>query len=239
MAKYSQIADEIRKRILAGCYAVDHALPDQGKLAAEFETSRITIKKAIELLVVEGLVYSRQGSGTYVRKNALEMSKLDSKMDEYVGVTHQLADRSTITSQILHFDVRFPTDVEAEKLMLTKTQPVYAIDRLRLLSGEPFLIEHTIMPVEVIPNITKEILLNSIYNYIKGELGLKFGGANQHIRADKPNELDQKYLKCDQDDPVLEIDQVVYLTDGVPFEYSQTRHRYDQGDILVVTINSV
>ncbi|MGX7419582.1 GntR family transcriptional regulator [Carnobacterium gallinarum] len=239
MAKYIKIAEEIRERIVTGVYPVDKALPDQINLAKEFQTSRVTVKKSLELLAVEGLVYSKQGSGTYVRKNALQMSKLDNQLDEYVGVAHQLADRSSIASQILKFDVRFPNELECEKLLIDKTQPVYDIVRLRFVDDEPFLIEHTVMPVHVIPGISEEILTKSIYEYIKGELGLKFGGANRHIRADKPNELDRMYLECEIADPVLEIDQVVYLTNGVPFEYSQSRHRYDKGDVLVVNIKSV
>lgn len=238
MAKYITIAEEIRERIVTGVYPVDKALPEQVKLAKEFETSRITIKKSLELLAVEGLVYSKQGSGTYVRKNALQMSKLDNKLDEYVGVAHQLADRSSIESQVLKFDVRFPNEWECEKLLIDKTQPIYDIIRLRFVENAPFLIEHTLMPVHVIPGVSEEILKQSIYDYIKGALGLKFGGANRHIRADKPNELDQEHLECSLTDPVLEIEQVVYLTNGVPFEYSKSRHRYDKGDVLVVNVKN-
>jgi len=41
-------------------------------LAKEFHTSRVTIQRALQMLVVEGVVFSCQGSGTYVRKNTLD-----------------------------------------------------------------------------------------------------------------------------------------------------------------------
>ncbi|GER70330.1 GntR family transcriptional regulator [Weizmannia acidilactici] len=237
MAKYKMIADEIRRRIKSKVYEVSKPLPEQVKLAEEFHTSRVTIQKALDLLAVEGLVYSKQGSGTYVRKNAWQMSNLDSRADDYLGLTNKMANEGKISSMVISFQLRFPNEDECEKLIIEKNEPIYDIIRLRRLNDEPYLIEHTKMPVEVIPGLTEDILYKSIYTYIRKDLGLKIGGANRRIRADKPDELDQKYLECDKCDPVLEVNQVVYLDNGVPFEYSRTRHRYDKGDILVVDLN--
>lgn len=61
MAKYKDIAATIRNRILEGQYSADGPLPEQKKLAQEFETSRMTIQKALEMLTYEGLIYSEQG----------------------------------------------------------------------------------------------------------------------------------------------------------------------------------
>ncbi|TRZ39751.1 GntR family transcriptional regulator [Niallia circulans] len=234
MVKYKWIAEQIRNRIINKEYDSSKPLPDQEKLAKEFETSRVTIIKALNLLSIEGLIYSKQGSGTFVRKNALQMSQLDAKADEYIGLTEQIKGNGKISSVIISFNVRFPIEDEVEKLMISKNQPIYDIVRFRLLNDEPFLMEHTIMPVHVIPDITEEILQKSIYHYIKKDLNFKILGANRRIRADQPDELDKQYLQCTDRDPVLEVIQVVYLDNGVPFEYSRTRHRYDMGDILVV-----
>jgi GntR family transcriptional regulator len=62
-AKYITIAREIKKRIISQQYAANEPLPDQFALAAEFSTSRMTIQQAMRQLIVEGLVYTRQGQG--------------------------------------------------------------------------------------------------------------------------------------------------------------------------------
>lgn len=67
-AKYITIAREIKKRIISQQYAANEPLPDQFALAAEFSTSRMTIQQAIRQLIVEGLIYTRQGQGTFIRK---------------------------------------------------------------------------------------------------------------------------------------------------------------------------
>lgn len=56
MSKYEEIASIIRTRISDGTYPIDSMLPIQSDLAKEFGVSRMTIKKAIEMLTIEGLV---------------------------------------------------------------------------------------------------------------------------------------------------------------------------------------
>jgi len=68
-AKYLSIAREIKKRIISQQYPASVPLPDQFALAAEFNTSRMTIQQAMRQLIVEGLIYTRKGQGTFVRKN--------------------------------------------------------------------------------------------------------------------------------------------------------------------------
>src|SRR5699024_11757621 len=93
----------------------------------------------------------------------------------------------------------------------------------------PNTLEHTIMNAYLIPGINEEILHQSIYDYIHQELNLQFGGAHRIIQADKASEYDQKYLKCEEHDPILEIEQVVYLEDGTRSEEhtSELQSRFD------------
>lgn len=237
MSKYSKIADDLRKKIVDGIYKEGQLLPSQGDLTETYNTSRITIQKAIELLKYEGIVKSRQGYGTFVVSSASRLSIFDRRVDEYLGISKQLKGKGKLKSNILHFEIRFPTAVEQEKLNIKQFDPVYQIIRHRIFNDEPFLLEHTIMPVHVIPGIDETILKSSIYDYIEDELGLEIGIAERRIHADKPTEFDRKHLICTKLDPILEVDQVVFLEDGVPFEYSKTRYRYDKGDILMISRN--
>ncbi len=237
-AKYKEIALQLKTRILNGSYSSTNALPEQMILAKEFSTSRMTIQKALDILRKEGIIFSRQGSGTYIKQNVNLLAKLDTMSDEYVGLTKSTAGKGVITSEIIDFDIRFPNELEQKNLLITAHEPVYEIRRLRFLNKQPLLLEYTIMPNSCIPGITESVLYHSIYSYIEEELKLVIGAATRHIRADKSNHYDQKYLDCSVSDPILEVEQVVYLDSGIPFEYSKTRHRFDRGDIIVVNLNS-
>ena len=50
----------------------------------------------------------------------------------------------------------------------------------------------------------------------------------------KPQALDREYLNCEASDPVLEVEQVIYLEDGTPLEYAHCHYRYDHGGIILV-----
>lgn len=73
-SKYQQVSDWIRNRIVSGAIGTDEKVDSENDLAARFGISRQTVRHAIDQLVQEGLLYRKQGSGTYVgdRKGAEE-----------------------------------------------------------------------------------------------------------------------------------------------------------------------
>ena len=234
MTKYEQISNEMRKRIKEGTYSIDHPIPDELSLAKEFGCSRMTIKRALDILVMEGLLYRKRGHGTFIVKSGIQGNQVNVVDKENLGLTGLLKHKK-ITSKIIQFDVLFPSEEVAAQLSIDSSTLVYHIIRLRNVEGEPFVIEETFMPTNVIGGINEEVLHSSIYQHISQTLGLTIGGAHRKIRADKPNELDQEYLDCAPDDPILEVEQVAYLNTGIPFEYSFSRHRYDK--FVFTTVN--
>lgn len=229
MVKYRQISEIIRKRIMNKEYSADEPIPNEISLAEEFGCSRMTIKKALDELVMRGLLYRKRGHGTFIVKSAVDNDLINVTVDESVGLTNLLKlQGKKVTSKILKFEVKFPAKEVADQLSIDSKTPVYEIMRLRYVEGEPYVIEHTYMPASLITGINEEVLHSSIYRHITETLKLTMGGSFRKVRACKPNEWDIKYLECAPDDPVLEVEQIGYLNTGVPFEYSFSRHRYDK-----------
>ena len=136
-AKYLQIAREIKKRIISQQYPASAPLPDQFALAAEFSTSRMPIQQAMRQLIVEGLIYTRKGQGTFVRKNFLQLSQWELPGSDYFGATKTWEHLGEVQSEVVRFAVRFPSDKEQSSLLIDADAPVYDFVRLRLLNGEP------------------------------------------------------------------------------------------------------
>ncbi|WP_214876180.1 GntR family transcriptional regulator [Exiguobacterium sp. CH10] len=225
--KYETIADEIRKRIIEHVYPLERALPDEIHLAQEFEVSRMTMKRALEILVMEGLIYRKRGKGTFILQSSFQKDRINVISKETRGLTQVIGDRS-LRSEVLNFEVKFPSQEVANHLMIELTEPVYEIRRVRYVDDEPYVIELTYMVANLITGITREILEKSVYAYIQEDLGYTITSSHKVIRADKPDEYDQAYLKNDITEPIIEVEQVVYLSNGKPFEYSFARHRYDK-----------
>lgn len=229
MSEYEKISKEIKRKIMDGTFPTDGKLPKQKELASYFHTSRVTIHRAFLILKEEGFILTQKGVGSFAKKTENDH---DVNIEEYIGVTKKMKSTSLIRSKIISFHPRFPDEQEQEKLHLKKEDPVYDIIRLRLINEEPFVLEYTIMPIQVIPMISEKVLLSSIYEHIENTLHLTIGSAVRRIRADRPDAYDKEYLNCKNDIPVLEVEQVVNLEDGTPFEYSQSRYRFDQANFV-------
>ena len=216
MAYYHDIAADIRTQISHGKYEKNQKLPKQTELAITYKTSRVTIQKALNLLQVEGIIYAKKGTGTFVSE---AYSTFDYNARVNRGLTKRLGKTGKLTSRIISFDTLLADEQEQSKLRLGKEDRIYDIVRLRLLDDVPVALEYTIMPVAMIPGITEEILKASV--------------SIRRIKADRPDIYDQQHLICSPNDPILEVEQTVYLENGIPFEFSQSRHRYDMGDFIV------
>lgn len=227
MIKYQHISNEMRQRILDNYYPSDQPIPDEFSLANEFNCSKLTMKKALDVLVMEGMLYRKRGHGTFIVKSAIHTNNVNVVSKDTQGLSHLLKGKE-LRSEILRFEVKFPTEEIAAHLFIELDSPIYDIMRLRIVDEEPYVIEHTYMPTSLIPGVNEKVLFSSVYTHITETLGLKVAGSHRKIRACKPNEIDQKYLDCQTDDPILEVEQVVYLNNGIPFEYSFARHRYDK-----------
>ena len=192
--KYLQIYHAIREKILSNEYAINQQLPDEITLTKEFNSSRMTVKKALDLLVSEGLIFRKRGQGTFVLSRGTSKRKLIVPERDIKGLTKISEDtHSTVESKIIHFKLEFASEFLAEKLQVQVQSPVYNIHRLRIIDGKPYVLEQTYMSTSVIPGITEEILLDSIYQYIEGKLGLRIASATKILRAAPSSEDEQKY----------------------------------------------
>lgn len=230
MPKYKEIALSLKEKIIEGEYQEGALLPDQETLAKLYDTSRVTVRKAIQLLIDEGLLYTRRGSGTYVRKDIKKNNANVTQFNSVFGTS--LLEEGEVTSKIIRFDVRFPSEYEQETLKIKSTNPVYDIKRVRYVGEEARSIETSIMPLKYITDLDESILEGSIYNYIRNKLGYVISAAKRVIIASKANELDSKEFHIKLGDPILETNQVVFFDDGTPFDLSKTRYPYTSGKIV-------
>ncbi|MGG0719612.1 GntR family transcriptional regulator [Robertmurraya massiliosenegalensis] len=233
MPKYETISSVMRKRIRHQFYPIDQPIPDEITLAKEFQCSRMTMKRALDILVKEGLLYRKRGHGTFIIQSAISQNVVNVGSNENLGLSRLLKGKK-VTSQVIKFDVQFPSQEVAEHLAIDLKTPVYFLIRLRLVDDEPYVMEKTYMPTTLIPGITDETLFGSIYEYIRETLGLTIAGSHRKIRACKSEELDHQYLACLPYDPILEVEHVGFLNNGVPFEYSFSRHRYDKFEVTTI-----
>ncbi len=232
MTKYEVISSDIRKKIHNGTFPVNTQLPTEPELGEQYGVSRITVKKAIDQLVSEGLVIKRRGSGTFVKGLSEQEGGLTSQSN---GLFNTL-DKSKIKSEVLLFEIIPAQDLIAGKLNIQPDDFVYHIIRYRHGDDNWRTLDFCYMPILLIPGLKKEHLYHSIYEYIEHQLGFRIQSAHRIITATRPDQYDRQYLGLTDTDPVLCIEQVGYLDSGVPFEYSTQHHIGDHYEFKTVSL---
>ena len=226
--KYKVVSDDLREKIEDGTYRPNDQLPSIEALCRLYSVSKITIKKALDELEATGLISRRRGSGSFV-KNARPMLGGTPGNFETSGqmagfMAEHKALNQTVTSEVKDFQVVRPPKDVAECLGIEPDQFTYHIIRIRLADKQALAIEYTYMPIDLIPNLREKTLHASIYAYIEGDLGLKIASAHRVVRAVLPTKDEVAWMGIKSGSPLLEVEQVGFLDDGTPFEYSISRH---------------
>ena len=235
MVKYQEIANKLRAQIQAGVYKSGEQLALEREMCEQYGVSRITIKRAVDELVKEGLVVKRRGSGTFVKSLEDEDVKELSMANQFSGFAATFKGRN-VGTKVLRFDIIHPEEEVAAKLQMSVDDFIYDIVRVRSLDGQPVVIEYTQMPIQLIPGIKRQVLEKSSYGYIEEELKLKIQSAHRTVRAVMPTEEEKKELDIKGVLPLLEVTQVAFLDDGRPFEFSIAHHRADRNVFRSVSI---
>lgn len=237
MQKYNYIAGVVRKKIIDGDYEINQKLPSEKELGAEFSASKLTIKKALDILVSEGLIIKRRGAGTFVKSLSVdEMERLI--IDNQMRGTTAFNPGKTVTSKVLDFSVIPAPEKVSKKLNIAEESFVYEIYRVRLVEEQPTVMEKMYMPIDLIVGLKKEDIEGSIYEYIEEKLGLTIQSGHRTITVRKVTDFEAEELNLEQGDPVAVAEQTGYLSTGVPFEYSISVHRYDQFSVeMMLTHN--
>ncbi|WP_067841434.1 GntR family transcriptional regulator [Amphibacillus sediminis] len=212
---YKQIANKLKNDILNSGLEHGDAIPPESKLVKMYEVSRVTIRQALKILIDEGLLYSVQGSGTYISHD-----KIQHNIFRLQGFTEEMgALDNTPSNEIIEFKLMLPPSDVKEILTLSEDKQVYYIKRLRLADKEPLILEESYLPVELFPDLSVEVMKKSKYDYIekKGHVIDKRYGELVPIL---PNEELKQIFNLNEHQPLLFLKAFATFQDGLTFEYS-------------------
>lgn len=232
-SKYMEIYKDLKSQIETGVLKPGEKIKSEVDLCKEYDCSRMTIRNALDILSEEGYVFRKKKVGTFVLNHVHSHNRTIISERELSGLTRSA---KNVTSKVIKFEVNFVDQNVALHLNMKKSDPVLYIYRLRYVNGEPVILEHTYLNPRVIPGVTLDVAEHSVYRYIEETLGLRIASAKKVTTAQPSNEDDHKYLHLKDTEPVLMIEQVAYLDDGTPFEYSLSRHHYDKFEMTMYSL---
>src|SRR3954470_14978291 len=143
LPRYQQLRDDLVQRIAAGEWAPEAAIPTEVELSTAYQVSTGTLRKAIDLLVAEGVLTRSQGKGTFVRRPRFDSSlfrffRFKSPSGEPVQPAGRILERSVVT----------PDDGVHQALQLSARGRALHLARLRLVDDRAVLAEDIWLPRE-------------------------------------------------------------------------------------------
>jgi GntR family transcriptional regulator len=221
---YIQMASSLRRQIVNGEIGLGEALPSERDLCDIMGTSRVTVRKAIEMLIEEGLLSRRQGSGTFVAPRIqLPGSYLSSFSEDA-----QARGLATETEWIKKM-VDVASDEEARLLQLDPGAGVARLSRVRKAGGEPLAIENAVVPQVMIADINS--ISGSLYAALS-DYGNRPLTGEQKIRAALASGEEAALLSIPGKSEILRIERLTRRSDGRAVELTRSVYRGDRYEFV-------
>ena len=223
--KFKNIYEELAQKMKDGTFQPGELIPSENELAAQYETSRETIRKALTLLSQNGYIQKLRGKGSVV----LDTNRASFPISGLVSFK-ELADQMSGNVQTIveEFTLIRPDRYLQHQLQCSPKEDVWKAIRIRSFNGERVILDKDFLLKKHIPALTKEICGQSIYAFIEQELGLTISFAKKEITVEPCTDEDEAFLDTNGFTHVVVVRNYVYLDDVSLFQFTESRHRPDK-----------
>jgi GntR family transcriptional regulator len=207
--RYREIADALRRRV--GSAPAGSLLPSEAELSAEFRASRVTIRRALDVLRNDGLVAARQGFGWFVAAEPVRQH-----LAALGTIEAQLADSGIVNERrVIEFTFTDPPPRVREVL---GDDAVLRVKRINLADGEPFALVTVWCPARLGEHLSRaDVERHPFYEL----LDVTLRGATQTIGADAATDEEAALLRVPVGAPLLKCQRVTTDASGQPVLMSE------------------
>lgn len=216
---YMRVYLGIKKKIKNGSYKPGTLLPTEAELEKIYEVSRITVRRAVQMLANEGYVNVVQGKGTEI----CDTSTIQ-RLSSVTSITE------TLKSKGYHVSLRSMSIEEVaappkavDKLKLDKDATVYCVNRILCADGKPIAIMVNYLKKDYIPELKKyENTFVGLYDFLERTYGIVMTEAYEQVSAENADFLESQVLEIPMGSALLCSERVGFTARG-PFEYAVSK----------------
>jgi GntR family transcriptional regulator len=218
---YRTIYDKLSQLIAQGSLKPGDQLPSQRALSVHYEASHMTVRRAIDALLNDGLIIAIPGKGLYVAA-----PKQDAESGPLVSFSEDMARRGMrSTTQVLAAELAAASASEAQLLQIAIGAPVVSLKRLRFADDRPMAIQHSVLPHALCPGLlTYDLAQHSLFALLRQQYGLHLAYGTTVAEAALADAEQAQLLALRLPAALLITEQCTYLPDGRPLEFVRSAY---------------
>ncbi|WP_211222766.1 GntR family transcriptional regulator [Paludibacterium yongneupense] len=223
---YQRLRDEFAARIAGQQWRPGDAIPTEAELVKAFGASIGTVRKAIDMLVADGMLERFQGRGTFVRRKRFE-----STMFRFFRFQNEAGERRIPQARILRRECVVAPSAVAAALRLPAGAEAIQMTRLRLLDDTPLLVESIWLPRErfaALLDIDTHDFGDLLYALYEERCGQVVASAEETLTAESVDAMHARLLQIQAGAPVIVVERLAYGYDRQPLEWRRSRGPADQ-----------
>jgi GntR family transcriptional regulator len=222
---HHQVYLHLKAALDSGEIAPGDRLPAERELCIRYNCSLITIRRALSELAREGRLERTRGRGTFALKAPIERDFADT-----LSFTEEMQRRGLDPeTRLVAARPESAGEVVAGALNLEVGSPIVYVERLRVASGEPLLLEQVHLPGERFPGLlASDLEHNSLYDILTEQYGTHIARARESLQPVLLRTREAKLLDQAPRTPALVIEGVAFDEDGDPIEFARTFVRGDR-----------
>lgn len=225
-AKHATVRHTLEQRVRE--MAAGEGLPSERELSAELGVARMTLRRAVDALVADGLLTRRPGAGTFVSPRRVEQPLQATSFSQDMRERGLEPGSHTLQATYVAADVDL-----AERLGIEPGDDVLHIRRLRTADGAPMAVEDLHVPMALTPGLDGAALEGaSFYDVLAERFGLRIAGGVQTARACLVEPADAEVLGIELGAPVFSFERVSRLADGRIVEFVRSVRPGDRYQII-------
>lgn len=216
--KYVVIVEDIFSKIQQDVYKEGTKIPTEEELSKIYGCSKITVKKALDVLSDKGIVFRLRGSGTFVRKNIKSFN--DYQTSQTQGFTRTNMKRYKIKTIVNEFETVYPTNAVSLLMDIEPFEYVYYFERLRSKDDSASSVERSYVPIKFVSGLTSNILQGSLFEFVEKTTKCKIKSIHKNISIINADRVISEFLKIKVGEKIVLSEELHYLSNGEIFEYS-------------------
>jgi GntR family transcriptional regulator len=214
---YRSLAARLREAIHEGQFADGRAMPTEDQLSAQYGISRSTVRRAMQELVADGVIYRVAGRGTY--------PVIDSdRYFRHFGSVEDLMGLSLDTDCVILSPLKQRVDIEAAGRLGLSSDSVMTLTLQRLYGAVPFVVTTVTLPPDVGGLLASEAEFTrrgprsnqTVVGFLDCRLPSPITDTEQVVTATEAPPLAVAHLRCEPNSPVLRIDRLYSDANGRP-----------------------